>query len=283
MVNAARLLGPSLGGVLIASMGEGACFLVDALSYVAVIISLWFLRVKSSPVQAGSHVLTQLREGVGYALAFPPIRAVLVLMAVASVMGMPYATLMPMIVRNLFHGDAKLLGFLTAGSGVGALLGALYLASRSSVVGLGRVIALGGCLFGISLLALSQSRYVLLSLALMVVTGFSMMLQMASSNTILQTIVDERQRGRVMSLFTVAVFGVAPFGSLLAGAVADRIGAAPTLAIGGTVCLLSTLAFVRKLPALREHVHPIYQRLGIVPELASGVASASVPEVVSPP
>jgi MFS family permease len=198
-------------------------------------------------------------------------------------MGMPYATLMPMIVRNLFQGDARLLGFLTAGSGVGALLGALYLAARSTVVGLGRVIAFGACLFGCSLLALSQSRSVILSLLLMVITGFSMMLQMASSNTILQTIVDERRRGRVMSLYSVAVFGMAPFGSLLAGAVADRIGAAYTLAIGGAVCLLSALAFVRKLPALRSHVRPIYQRLGIVPELASGVASASLPEAPAPP
>jgi MFS family permease len=172
---------------------------------------------------------------------------------------------------------------MMAGSGLGALIGALYLASRSSVVGLGRVIAFGAVLFGCSLLGLAWSRSVLLSGFLMVTTGLGMMVQMASSNTILQTIVDEQQRGRVMSLYSVAVFGIAPFGSLLAGSLADRIGASWTLSLGGSVCLLSAAGFVRGLPSLRSHVRPIYQRLGIVPELARGVASASLPEVPTPP
>jgi MFS family permease len=284
MVNAARLVGPTLGGFLIAAVGEGACFLVDAVSYLAVIVSLLQLRVRARPRSGEeTHVLSQLREGLSYALGFPPIRALLILLAVASLLGMPYATLMPMLVRTLFHGDARSLGFMMACSGVGALCGALYLASRGSVLGLGRVIAWGGGLFGVSLIALSSSRSALISALVLVLIGFSMMLQMASSNTILQTIVDESRRGRVLSLYSVAVFGVAPFGSLLAGALADHIGVQGTLAVGGLTCLISALFFARALPVLRAHVHPIYQRLGIVPELARGVASASVPELPSTP
>jgi MFS family permease len=283
LVNVARLLGPSLGGLLIAGVGEGVCFLIDAVSYLAVIASLWVMHVAPSPVRSEVHLLKQLREGVVYALGFPPIRAVLLLLAAASLLGMPYATLMPMIVRTLFHGDAKLLGFMMAGSGVGALAAALYLASRSTVVGLGRVIVVGACLFGASLVGLALSRSLIVSGLLITVTGFSMMIQMASSNTILQTIVDEQQRGRVLSLYSMAAFGMAPFGSLLAGSVADRIGAALTLGIAGALCMVSALLFALQLPALRAHVRPIYQRLGIVPELADGVASASLPEVPTPP
>lgn len=282
MVNVARLLGPSLGGLLIAAAGEGVCFLIDAISYLAVIGSLLRLRVPQRSARARTNIRAQLRDGVRYALGFPPIRAVLTLLAIASLMGMPYATLMPMVVRAMFHGDAKLLGFMTAASGMGALAAALYLASRSSVLGLGRVIAWGACLFGLALLGLSLSRSVLLSMALMALAGCGMMIQMASSNTVLQTIVDEDRRGRVMSLYTMAVFGITPFGSLLAGSAADRLGAPLTLAIGGCACLLNALAFARTLPALRRHVRPIYERLGILPELAEGVASAS-PTSVPPP
>lgn len=279
MVNAARLVGPSIAGILIAAFGEGMCFLIDAFSYVAVLGSLLAMDVPRRAARASRRVMAELSDGVRYAFGFPPIRSLLVLLTIASLMGMPYTTLMPMIVRKMFHGDAALLGFMTAAAGLGALTGGLYLAARSSVLGLGRVIVWGASLFGLSLLALSLSRSIPLSIALTALTGLSMMIQMAASNTVLQTIVDEDRRGRVMSMFSVAVFGTAPFGSLLAGSVADRVGAPLTLAVGGGVCLLNALVFMRSLPQLRAHVRPIYRRLGILPELATGVESASRPSV----
>jgi MFS family permease len=282
MVNVARLLGPSIGGLLIAAAGEGMCFLIDAISYLPVIASLLRMQVRPRAPHMPAHVLTQLREGLGYAFGFPPIRAVLVLLAIAGLMGMPYAILTPMLVRSVFHGEAALLGFMMAGSGVGALMAALYLASRSTVLGLGRWISAGAWLFGASLLGLALSRWLLLSVALMALAGFGMMIQMASSNTVLQTIVEEDRRGRVMSLYSMAVFGITPFGSLLAGSVADHVGVTVTLALGGGACLLNAFLFARALPELRRHVRPIYQRLGILQELADGVASASAPSVPPP-
>lgn len=282
MVNAARLVGPSLGGLLIATTGEGICFMIDAISYVAVIASLLALRLPPTPPGLKHEpVLKQLREGMRYAFGFPPIRSVLLLLTIASLLGMPYSTLMPMVVRTMFQGDARTLGFMMAASGVGALSGALYLASRSSVLGLGRVICFGALTFSLALLGLALSRWLVVSLALMVLAGLGMMIQMASSNTVLQTIVDERRRGRLMSLYTVAVFGTTPFGSLLMGSVADRLGAPLTLGLGGGACLLSALYFIHTLPRLREHVRPIYQKLGILPELAEGVAEATA--VSAPP
>lgn len=275
MVNAARLVGPSIGGILIARFGEGVCFAADTLSYAAVIGSLLAMRVAQRPTPHGTHVLHQLRDGLRYALGFPPIRAVLLLLSITSLMGLPYMTMMPVVVRTVFHGEASLLGFMMAASGLGALCGALYLASRSSVLGLGRIAALGAGSFGLSLAGLSFSRNVALSLGLMAVAGASMMVQMAAGNTILQTIVDEDRRGRVMSLYSVAVFGMMPFGNLLAGTLADRIGASATLGLGGVCCAIGGLLFLRVLPALRSHVQPIYERLGIVPELARGVSGAS--------
>ena len=277
MVNAARLVGPSIGGLLIAAFGEGMCFLLDALSYAAVIGSLLAMRVAQRPSKHTARVLHQLHDGLRYAAGFPPIRAVLGLLAVTSLLGLPYMTMMPVIVRSVFHGEASLLGFMMAGSGLGALVGALYLASRASVLGLGRVIALGSGMFGVALVGLSLSRHVALSLVLMAVAGASMMVQVAASNTVLQTIVDEERRGRVMSLYSVAIFGMMPFGNLLAGMLAERIGASETLGVGGVMCAIGGLGFLRILPALRSHVRPIYERLGILPELAQGVSAASAP------
>jgi MFS family permease len=282
MFNVARLLGPSIGGLLIAATSEGVCFLVDAVSYLAVIASLLRLEVPRRAAQPRADIVAQLRDGVDYALGFPPIRAILALLAVASLLGMPYATLMPMVVRAVFGGEASLLGFMTAASGLGALVAALYLASRATVVGLGRMIAWGAGVFGLALVGLSLSRWVALSQVLMALAGFGMMIQMASGNTVLQTIVDDDKRGRVMSLYSMAVFGITPFGSLLAGSCADWLGAPITLALGGGACLLNAFVFARTLPELRRHVRPIYQRLGILPELAQGVASASPPSIPPP-
>ncbi len=265
MVNGARLIGPSLAGVLIAAVGEGWCFAIDAVSYLAVIASLLAMRVERHvAARSTPRALAALREGLAYVVGFAPIRAVLLLLALVSLMGMPYAVLMPVIATEVLHGDANTLGFLMAASGLGALVGALYLASRRSVVGLGRVNAIAAAAFGVGLVAFSRSRVLPLSLALMLISGCAMMIQMAASNTILQTIVDEDKRGRVMSFYAMAFFGTVPLGSLLAGALAERIGAPDTILVGGVVCIIGAVFFMRALPELRRRVRPIYVRLGVV-------------------
>jgi MFS family permease len=275
MVNAARLIGPSVGGILIAAVGEGWCFFIDAVSYLAVIASLLAMRVTIPPRRrVDTHVWADLHEGFRYVAASMPIRSVLLLLALVSLMGVPYAVLMPIFASSILHGGPHTLGFLMAASGLGALSGALYLASRSSVLGLGRIVALSAGAFGLGLVLFSHSRWLALSLPLMFVTGMGMMVQMAASNTILQTIVDEDKRGRVMSFFAMAFVGSAPFGSLLAGGVAQRLGAPDTLLVGGACCIAGAIAFTRALPRIRELVRPIYQRLGILP-IAQGLHSAS--------
>jgi|CZKU01.1.fsa_nt_gi MFS family permease len=277
MVNAARLLGPAAAGMLIAAVGEGWCFFVDALSYLAVIASLLFMRIQRRPRAVRStRVLHEMAEGFRYASGFAPIRAVLLLLAVVSLMGMPYTVLMPVIAREVLLGGAGTLGALTASSGLGALIGALYLASRRTVVGLGRVIVASAMLFGVGLVGLSRVDSLWAALPVMLVTGAGMMLQMASSNTVLQTIVDEDKRGRVMSLFAMAFFGMAPLGSLLAGALASRMGAQNTILAGGLATIVAAAVFLRALPELRRVVRPIYVQMGILPEIAQGLQAASL-------
>ena len=225
LVNGARLIGPSIAGLVIAALGEGVCFLLNALSYSAVILALWAMRLPPHRRATGTASFTRgLREGITYALGFPPIRAVLLLLAASSLLGMSYATLMPIFAKEVLGGGPQTLGFLLGATGTGAMLGALYLAARSTVVGLGRVIALGQGLFGLGLVAVSFSRVLWLSLPLMVLVGLGMMLQIASSNTVLQTVVEDDKRGRVMSLYSVAFLGMMPFGSLLAGSMAHSLG-----------------------------------------------------------
>jgi MFS family permease len=282
MVNAARLLGPAAAGVLIAAVGEGWCFFIDAVSYVAVIASLLSMRIAPRPRTARStRVLHEMHEGFLYASGFAPIRALLLLMAVVSLVGMPHTVLLPVIAREVLGGGAGTLGALTAASGLGALVGALYLASRKNVLGLGRVIVGSAALFGVGLVGFSRVGVLWLALPLMLATGAGMMLLMASSNTILQTIVDEDKRGRVMSLFAMAFFGTLPFGSLLAGALAIRLGAQNTILVGGVVCILAAVVFLRALPDLRLAVRPIYVRMGILPEIAQGLQSAE--QLTRPP
>jgi len=267
MVNGARLLGPSIAGMLIAAVGEGYCFLVDAVSYVAVIASLLLMRIpRASAVKERPRMSTELVDGFRYVAGFAPIRSVLLLLALVSFMGMPYMVLMPAIASRVLHGGAHTLGFLMTASGVGALTGTLYLASRKSVLGLGRVVAFAATLFGTGLVAFSLSRAFWLSFALLVPTGLGMMVQMAASNTILQTLADDDKRGRVMSFFTMAFFGTVPFGSLFAGVMADAFGPRATVLVGGVCCILGAAAFHRALPGLRDAVRPIYIRLGITSE-----------------
>ena len=276
MVNVARLLGPSLAGILISVVGEGLCFLLNGVSYLAVIAALLAMKIKKRETKhQPSKVWAGLREGFAYAFGFSPIGAVLLLLALMSFMGMPYTILMPVFARDVLHGGPHTLGFLMGASGVGALGGALYLASRKSVLGLGRLISVATALFGIGLVAFSHSRLLALSIPLMFITGFGMIVEMAASNTVLQTIVEDDKRGRIMSFFTMAFMGMTPFGSLFAGFLASRIGAPNTLLIGGLACLAGAAAFALKLPALREVARPVYVKMGIIPEVVSGIQSAT--------
>ncbi len=277
--NVARLVGPSIAGVLISLVGEGTVFLLNGLSYVAVIGALLAIRVprREHPSSQVPHVWAHLREGVHYAAGFAPIRSVLVLLGLVSLVGAPYTVLMPIFATDVLHGGAHTLGFLVGSIGVGALAGAVFLATRRTVRGLGRVIVWAVAAFGLGLETLALVRHEWMAVAVLAVTGFGLMVHMASSNTILQTLVEHDKRGRIMSLYAVAFMGTTPIGSLLAGALAARIGARWTVALGGALCLAGAALFARALPALREQVRPIYTRLGIIPEVADGLGASEEP------
>ncbi len=249
MVNAARLVGPSVAGILIAAFGEGWCFAIDAASYIAVLISLLMMRVAVRPARkAGKRVLVELRDGFRYAASHKIIRSALLLLALVSLVGMPYTVLLPVFARRVLHGGPYTLGALTAASGMGAIGGALWLASRKDETGIARVMLFGGAAFGAGLVGFGLSQTLWLSLPLMVVTGAGMMIEMASSNTLIQTLVDEDKRGRVMSFYTMAFFGMTPFGALGGGILADRMGAPMTVIIGGIATLVAIAAFTLARP-----------------------------------
>ena len=275
MVNSARLLGPSLAGIIIALVGEGLCFLLNAVSFIAVIAGLFAMKIKQQKKSPTSSIATGMKEGFHYAFSFPPIRHILLLLALVSVMGMPYVVLMPIFARDVLHGGPQMLGFLMAAIGIGALIAALTLASRKSVRGLGKMIPIASGIFGGGLIAFSFARTEWLSIPLLLISGYGMMTLMASSNTILQTITDDDKRGRVMSFYTMAFMGMAPFGSLLAGTLAGQIGAPNTLLITGSFCVIGAILFARQLPQIRELIRPIYVRMGIIPEVTAGIQSAS--------
>jgi MFS family permease len=277
MVNTARLVGPAIAGLLVASVGEGICFVLNALSYLAVILALAAMRIPpaAKPSQARRPILHELQEGFLYAYRFGPIRSILLLLALVSLMGMPYSVLAPVFAKEILHGGAHTFGFLMTGAGSGALVGTLYLASRRSVRGLGLVIVRATILFAVGIAIFALSRNFLLSLAALALAGFGGMTIVASCNTVLQTILDEDKRGRVMSFFTMAFIGVAPFGSLGAGAMAGIIGPRDTLLLGGLGCLAGAAIFARNLPKIREKVRPIYLRMGIIQEVATGLETAA--------
>ncbi|HAW58234.1 MAG TPA: MFS transporter [Bacteroidales bacterium] len=276
MVNAARLLGPSIAGVLIAFTGEGICFLINAVSYIPVVTSLLMMRIpKKLQPRNSSHVFNEQKEGFTYTFGHKALKYIILLLALVSLMGMPYTVLMPVFAKEILHGGSHTFGFLMGASGLGALCGALYLASKKNVLGLGKLIAYSAALFGLSLLIFSFSRRFEFSIFLMIFIGLGMMLQMASSNTLLQTLSDDDKRGRVMSFYTMAYMGTAPFGSLLAGGLADIIGVAFTIGFGGICCIIGAVIFWQKLPVLRQLLHPLYVKMGIIPEVSSGIQSAS--------
>lgn len=277
MVNGARLIGPSIAGLLVVWVGEGWCFLADGVSYLAVIASLLIMRVAPHPRPArGKRVLRELHDGLRHAFGFAPIRAILLLLALLGLAGMPYRVLMPAIAGPTLHGGPHTLGFLMAAMGGGALIGALYLASRSTVLGLGHLIPLAAATFGVSLAGVGLSRWLPLSLLLMFTMGVGFMVHLAASNTLIQTLVREEMRGRVMALYLMAFIGMAPFGSLLAGAVASAVGAPLTLVGGGLVCLAGAGVFRSMLPGLREQVRAIYIEKGILPQVAETLREATV-------
>jgi MFS family permease len=267
MVNVARLVGPSLAGMLIAATNEGWCFLIDGVSYIAVIVSLLMMRVSRTQVErATTSMVEQLREGWTYVANSIPIRSILLLFALLSLMGWPFMVLMPVFAAQVLHGGPHTLGFLMGAVGVGSLISALALVLRRSVRGLTRVIPIAAMVFGIGLICFGLSNSLWLSMPLMLVVGFGMMQGLTSSNTILQTLVDENVRGRVMSYYTMAFVGMAPFGSLMAGGLAHAIGAPKTVIVSGVACILGGLWFWSQLGTIRREMRPIYERLGVLPQ-----------------
>lgn len=280
MFNGARLIGPSIAGIMLASTSEGVCFLLNAVSYIFVIISLMMMRIHIIQTHKKEEkMLKELGEGLHYTFGFPPIKHLLILLSISSLMGMSYSVLMPVFAKEVLHGGSHTYGFLMGAAGFGALMGALFLASRKSVLKLGRIVPASAILFGSALLGLSFSRFFPISLVLMIFIGLGMMMQAAASNTILQTITDDDKRGRVMGFYSMSIMGTAPFGSLFAGGLAKFIGAPWTIFAGGFVTIIGALFFLRKLPELRVLVRPVYVKMGIIPEMAEGIQSASEKDV----
>ncbi|MHB0995888.1 MAG: MFS transporter [Elusimicrobiales bacterium] len=262
MFNSARLIGPSIAGIFIAAFGEGVCFLFNGLSYIGVIAALLAIRLPAAPAAARRGRGT-FKEGLRYAFGFPPIRYLILMLAVGSLLGMPYAVLMPAYARDILHGGPRTLGFLMAAAGVGALTGALRLALRRDPAGLERQIPLFTFIFGAGLVAFSFSTEFALSVPLLALTGYGMVSFFASSNTVIQTLVDDDKRGRVMALHSLAFMGMAPLGSLLAGVVANHIGVARTMTASGLCVLAATLAFASRMGEITAHAAPVYGRQGL--------------------
>jgi MFS family permease len=266
MVNAARLIGPAIAGLLIGAVGEGWCFLIDGISYFAVIASLLVMRIQPlNIVRAASSLGAQMREGWDYVRTFRPIRTILLLFSLLCLMGYPFAVLLPVFVGEVLHGNAATLGWLTGASGIGALISALSLAVRKTVLGLTRMLQIAAAMLGGGLILFGMSRTLWISLVLMGFVGFGLMQSAAVSNTVIQSLVPEDKRARVMSYYTMAFFGAAPFGSLLAGALAHRMGAPNTLMLTGAFCLAGSLWFTLELPKVKAIMRPIYREMGIMP------------------
>lgn len=283
MFNGARLIGPSVAGVLISAVGEGMCFLLNGVSYLAVLGALLAMKVRGVAKKAAAEepVLKRLKEGFRYTFSYAPIRFIIMLLALTSLTGMPYTVLMPVFVKETLHGGPGALGFLMACSGAGALTAALLLASRKSAAGLEKRIPVAGLVFGAGLISLSQARSLPLAAVCIAFASFGMISQMASSNTIIQTVVDDDKRGRVMAIYAMAFMGMAPFGSLMAGWIASRLGAPHTIMISGFMSMAGALVFFTRLGEIRAKVHPVYEKMRISQEVASGLQAAAA--LTAPP
>ena len=279
MFNGARVIGPSIAGILVASIGEGWCFAANSISYIAVIIGLLLMHVNRAPVETlRVSPFEHIVEGFRFVWNTGPIRALLLLLGLVSLVAMPYSVLMPIFAAKILHGNARTLGVLMGATGVGALGGALTLASRTGVKGLGRWVAVACASFGTFLILFSLSRWYLLSVALLVPVGFAMMVQMASSNTLIQAMVPDRLRGRAMAVYSMMFMGMAPMGALLSGWSADHLGAQWTLAIGGVGAIVGAALFARNLPKIRVEARELIIAQGMAGgEPAQEVTARSAP------
>jgi MFS family permease len=265
MFNGARVAGPAIAGILVALVGEGWCFLLNGISYLAVIAGLFLMRIrKLPPVQDGVSPLEKLREGIRFARQTKPIRTILTLVALVSFMALPYTVLMPIFAVKILHGGASAYGALMGAVGVGAMFGALALAMRQQLRGLGNVVAYSATGLGASLVLFGVSHWYWISMVILAISGFTMMMQFTASNTLIQAMVPDQLRGRVMSLYAMMFLGMTPFGSLLAGALADRIGAPVTVALGGLVSCIGGLTFLRKWPEMRAPARDLIAAQGMM-------------------
>jgi len=281
LFNGSRLIGPAIAGLLVAYAGEGVCFLVNGISYMAAMAALLMMKMPGQgAVRTRSRLLVELREGLAHSFGFRPIRDLILTVSLMSLVAMSFPVLLPVFATRIFGGGSHTYGFLVAASGLGALAGTIFLAMRKNVLGLGRIIIAAMLLSGCGLVALSLSRVYALSLILLVVMGFGMIVTMASCNTMVQTIVDEDKRGRVMSLYVMAFMGAAPLGSLIAGSVSTAVGPSLTALFGGILCLAGGTVFALRLPALRKIIRPIYGKMGVIPEMAAGIQSADEVEKI---
>jgi MFS family permease len=288
MVHGARLIGPAAAGLLIAWVGTGWCFLLDGLSYIAVIAALLAMKISARTLQPRTSVLSETREGLRYVIGFRPARVLLILMAIFSLSGVPAVMVLMPIFGSHFGGEkhgAVIYGCLSAASGLGALLGAVRLAARRTVLGLGRLIAISSITYAVAIAIFAMSNHLWLSLLVVPLAGWGMITNFASANTILQTIVEDDKRGRVMSLFAMSFMGMLPFGVLMVGELATRlshghdpvVGASRTILIASGICLLASIRFWMVLPEVRKIIRPIYVQRGIIKEIAQGLQAADTP------
>lgn len=276
IINSARLVGPAIAGILVATLGEGFCFLINGISFFAVIIALLCMKIiKVIYKLDNKNIILELKEGFRYSFRFAPIREILILLGVISLISIPFTVIMPVFARDILKGGSDTLGFLMAATGVGAIIAGIYLASRKSVIGLGNIVAISTAIFGIALIVFSFSKNLYFSLATLLFIGFGMAAHINSINMILQTITDDNMRGRVMSYFTMACVGIAPLGSLIDGAMTDKIGAPNTVMIGGVVSIICSIVFFTRLPMLKKLVKPIYVKKGIIIEIDQGIQVAT--------
>jgi MFS family permease len=277
MFNGARIIGPSIAGLLVASVGEGWCFFANAVSYIAVIAGLLMMRIapRPRPMEIASP-FEHIAEGFRFVRNTAPIRTMLLLIGLVSLVAMPYAVLMPVFAARVLHGNARTLGILMGCAGLGALGGALTLASRRGVTGLGKTVAIACGAFGVSLILFSFSHWWILSAFLLIPVGFSVMTQMGSTNTLIQAMVPDRLRGRTMAVYSMMFMGMAPFGALISGALADHIGAPRTVALGGVLAILGAIVFARHLPKIRVEARQLLDAAGVEAREAMDEVAARV-------